>query len=159
MSVYDHFLEIQEQVIQQELYYNQLIDECCTCTAERFEMILQQLPSTYHNTALNASIRCMNRKVLKKYLPNHPEVIPFVLLYCCQLDYSALIKFLVTWIKKYDQDHLLSRSNKNCCIWWCFRNRNIELSGYLMMEWTITYEKEEFDNHFIEVVPPYCIPF
>jgi hypothetical protein len=152
-SIYERLIELQDEDNNRQTYYLQLIDECCICTFDRFQEIQKILPLEQKSSALNASLRCMNRKVLKKYIPEHPELISSIFVYSCQLNYDAFVKFLVTWIDKYEQHHLISDSQKHCSIWWCFRNRNSELAAFLIFHWNMNISESEFEHMYIEIVP------
>ncbi len=153
MCIYEQLIEFEETSQQQDTFYNQQIDECTYCSFDRFTTILQQLPLDRHLSALHAAVRCMNRKVLKKYLPDHLDQVVPVLLYCCQLNYDAFVKFLAKWLTQYPEQCNITLPQKHIAVWWAFRNRNHELAAYLIIEFQLSYTQEQMDIHFTELNP------
>jgi hypothetical protein len=116
----DLFLEELNSQQSQESLYHQWIDECSNCSLERFQDILQALPTEWKLSAVHTAVRHFNRPALKWYLNHSSRGIPDILLYCCQLNYVELIMYLGQSIFKYQLQDLLTEDEKYSCIWWSF---------------------------------------
>jgi len=120
----DLFLEELNSQQSQESLYRQWIDECSNCSLERFQYILQALPSEWKLSAVHTAVRHFNRPALKWYLNHSSRGIPDILLYCCQLNYVELIMYLGQTIFRYQLQDLLTEDEKYSCIWWLFHHQN-----------------------------------
>ncbi len=129
----DIFLEDLDRQANQDTLHRQRIEECYTCDLDRFQQILEGLPSEWRLSAVHAAIRHSNKPLVKWYLNESPRAIPEVLLYACQLNITDLVLYMSEYVFVHKLQDLLTHEEKYSCVWWSFHYQNVKVTAALLI--------------------------